>query len=250
MKTIFAIFFLLGLSFSSPCLAKPRARTKIYVGAYGFAPYYDIDKGRGLINDVLEILNQIQADYDFRVVEIPSKRRYQSFAERRIDMIFFEDPRWGWSSIKHQQYPTGLDDAEVYITRKTPQRNQTFFEDLQNKSIAGILGYHYGFANLNADENYLRSKFDIHLVSHNFASVRLVLKDRVQIAVVPRSYIQSYLKEHKADRKQILISDKIDQKYDLKILVHPQVNIPKETLESLFTQLTANPQYQKLFSPE
>jgi ABC-type amino acid transport substrate-binding protein len=245
MKTLLHLCVLLPLILTSTAFAK---RKHILVGAYGFAPYYDLEKGRGLTNDVLEILNSLQDEYTFSVTEIPSKRRYQSFTDNKVDMILFEDPRWGWKKIPHWEFETNTQDAEIYIAHKKNALNQSYFDSLKDKKIAGILGYHYGFANFNSDENFLRSKFNISLVSHNVASVRLVLHDRVELAVVPRSFIRLYVKEYPNAKAELLLSDKVDQTYDLKFLVNPKTKMDKKFVTGLMRDLLADPRYQKLLA--
>ncbi|WP_413291685.1 substrate-binding periplasmic protein [Bdellovibrio sp. HCB185ZH] len=236
---------ILGISFAEANTAS--ARKTLLVGAYGFAPYYDLEKGRGIVTEVVGQLNSMQSDFQFKVVEIPSNRRYQSFTDGKVDMIFFEDPRWDWKDIPHYTVPVGTQDAEVYIALKKKAKDQSYFNSLSGKRIAGILGYHYGFAKFNADEKYLKSKFKISLVSHNLASVRLVLHERADVAVVPLSFIRRYLRENPDKNAEVLISEKVDQNYDLRLIVNPKASIPRERLENLMSQLVKESAYQALF---
>ncbi|QDK44068.1 amino acid ABC transporter substrate-binding protein [Bdellovibrio sp. ZAP7] len=239
------LFIIPGISFAEANTA--TLRKTVLVGAYGFAPYYDLEKGRGIVTEVLEQLNSMQADFHFKVVEIPSSRRYQSFTDGKVDMIFFEDPRWEWKDIPHYTIPVGIQDAEVYIALKKKAKDQSYFNSLTGKRIAGIVGYHYGFAKFNADEAYLQSKFKISLVSHNLASVRLVLHERADVAVVPLSFIRRYLRENPEKNAEVLISEKVDQHYDLRLIVNPKASIPRERLENLMSKLVKEPSYQALF---
>lgn len=234
-----------GISFAEANTAS--ARKTLLVGAYGFAPYYDLEKGRGIVTEVVGQLNSIQSDFQFKVVEIPSNRRYQSFTDGKVDMIFFEDPRWDWKDIPHYTVPVGTQDAEVYIALKKKAKDQSYFNSLSGKRIAGILGYHYGFAKFNADEKYLKSNFEISLVSHNLASVRLVLHERADVAVVPLSFIRRYLRENPDKNAEVLVSEKVDQNYDLRLIVNPKTSIPRERLENLMSQLVKESVYQALF---
>lgn len=239
------LLIVLGVSLGA--ISAGAAPKTILVGAYGFAPYYDLEKSRGIVTNVLQQLNSMQDDFQFKVVEIPSRRRYQSFTDRKVDMIFFEDPRWDWKDIPHYTVPVGIQDAEVYIAHRNKAKDQSYFSSLSGKRIAGILGYHYGFAKFNADEKYLQSKFKISLVSHNLASVRLVLHDRVDVGVVPLSFIRRYLRENPEKSTELLVSDKVDQNYDLRLIVNPNAAIPRERLENLMSKLVKEPSYQALF---
>lgn len=257
MKIRFSLFKIIGHFFVIGVLllcataeADSKARTLIRIGAYGFEPYFDASKGGGLLGQVVRLLNQKQSKFQFSITEIPSKRRYQLFSERRFDMIFFEDDKWGWKDIPHYVVPLQIpgQDGDVYIASKKDGRTQKFFDDFSGKSIAGILGYHYGFAKLETDAERLRAKFDIFLGIYNEASIRLVLNKRVDLAVVPKSYIRSYLKEFPDVKNQIIISERFDQKYDLHVLVHPKAPVPRDALEELMKEIIALPEYKQLFS--
>ncbi|MEK2689840.1 transporter substrate-binding domain-containing protein [Bdellovibrio sp. GT3] len=246
MKFWFVGVILLILSAPSGVVLAAE-RQEVSVGAYGFAPYYDMEKGRGIINDVLKQLNDMQKDFEFKLLEIPSRRRYQSFTERKIDMIFFEDPRWSWKGIEHYSLPLKIDDSEVYIAHRKRAKKQSYFHKLEGKRIAGIVGYHYRFAEFKTDEQFLRSKFDIILVNHNQATVRMVLNDRVDVGVVPLSYIRQYLRENPEKNDEILIGDKVDQDYDLRLIANPKAVISKERLTKLVEGLVKKPSYKDLF---
>ncbi|WP_413586263.1 hypothetical protein [Bdellovibrio sp. HCB274] len=242
------LFGILLILSSIPAPAAPvESRKTVNVGAYGFAPYYDLEKGRGIVNDVLKQLNEMQNDFVFQVIEVPSRRRYQSFTERKVDMYFFEDPKWSWKGIQHYSLPLKVDDAEVYIAHRKKAKDQNYFEKLTGKSIAGIVGYHYKFANFNTDETVLRSKFDIILVTHNLATVRMVLNDRVDIGVVPRSYIRQYLRDHPERYDDVLISEKVDHNYDLRLIANPKAAISKDKLAKLIENLVKKSAYKDLF---
>ncbi|WP_413576882.1 hypothetical protein ACLVWU_02185 [Bdellovibrio sp. HCB290] len=246
MKSCFfgVILVLISMSVGATTL---ESRKTVNVGAYGFAPYYDLEKGRGIINDVLKQLNEMQNDFTFQVVETPSRRRYQSFTERKVDMYFFEDPKWSWKGIEHYSLPLKVDDAEVYIAHRKKAKDQNYFQSLNGKSIAGIVGYHYKFANFNPDEASLRAKFNIILVTHNQATVRMVLNNRVDIGVVPRSYIRQYLRDNPDRYDEVLISDKVDHNYDLRLIANPKAVITKERLSKLVESLVKKASYKDLF---
>lgn len=227
-----------------------KERTVVRIGAYGFAPYYDLDRSVSHLVEVVNILNKSQNDYQFEITEVPAKRRYQLFQERRYDMVFFEDPKWGWEDLPHYAIPLELNDGEVYVALRKKAHSQSYFSTLKGKRIAGILGYHYGFANYETDENLLRSKFDIYLVNHNLASVRLMLSERVDVAVVPKSYIIQYLRENPADRERIMISEKYDQNYDLKILVSPRAPVARPALEAMIRKLRADARFKNLIASD
>lgn len=134
-------------------------------------------------------------------------------------MSFFENLVWGWSNKRIEASDVFPKGGEVYITQACPGKNQTFFDSFEGKSLIGILGYHYGFANYNADIHYLESEFNITLFNDPASIIIPVAQGRIDIGIVTISFLNKYLNQNPNMRKTILISDKLDQEYDHTILV-------------------------------
>src|SRR5690606_14977972 len=87
-------------------------------------------------------------------------RRFRDLEQGRIDMAVFENPEWGWQDIPHQQVDMGLEDAEVFVARAVPGRDQRYFDELKGKRLALYHGYHYEFAGFGVDPEYLAREFN------------------------------------------------------------------------------------------
>ena len=113
----------------------------------------------------------------------------------------------------------------------------------------GVMGYHYGFANFNADEEYLSRHFKILLSSDHLRNIRLILIDRpelAEVAVVTRSYLSAYLREHPEDKSKLMISDKMDQHYHHTILVRENGPLPVSEINRLLDELTSSGEMRRL----
>ena len=202
------------------------ARDVVTVGGYAFPPYVELasDGGAtGLTPEVIQELNRVQERYEFRFVLTTPTRRYQDFQAGRFDAILFEMPEWGWRAHGvavdvSEQIAT---DGEVYVAATAPGRDEGYFDTLATRRIAAILGYNYGFTGYRNDPTELRRRFDIALVNDHAATIELVVRGRVDIGVVTESYLGRHLSEHPAERDRLLISQRRDQVYSLRVLARP-----------------------------
>lgn len=240
-KFLFFVIFLI----SSHLCASPKIR--IPVGAYVFAPYYELQDGKpkGLTVDTLAILNNMQNEYEFLITEMNPQRRYKMFEELQIEALFFEDPSWQWNKIENYAIPLEISDEEVFFALATKSTQQNYFENLKTKRLALLRGYHYRFADMNSDEDYLKKHFQIQLVHTYEASVLFVISDRADVGLAPRSYLRTYLQLHPEYKSLLRIAEKPDHTFKLKVLLSKKSKISKERMTSLIAQLIKHPDYQK-----
>lgn len=232
--------------------ALAEERIRVTVGGYPFPPYVEVgDDGMpsGLALELIEALNRAQSLYRFEFYLTAPRRRFLDFLDGRFDLIFFESLEWGWSehmlAIDHT--PVLWTDTEVFIARAEPGRDQSYFGQRANLRIAGMLGYHYAFADYVGDPELLRTRFDITLVETHPASIELVLHDRVDIAIVTRSYLDDYLARRPELRRALLISQRVDQVYALRTLVRNGVRPTAAELLALLDRVRADPALARLW---
>lgn len=220
-----------------------QAAQVVHVGGYDFPPFVDAGKDSrpALVPQVIDALNQMQSQYRFEFVPVAARRRYGDLVEGRFDVMFFESPQWEWQA---QGFPVDftkifLRGGEVYIAQAMAGRGQDYFADLSGKSLVGILGYHYGFADFEADPERLARTFDIKLVNSHRSSIELVLNGRRDIAVVTDAYLHGYLLDNPKARDRLLISQRLDQTYEHRVLVRQGGPIAVATMEKLMDDLAA-----------
>lgn len=228
------------------------AERLITVGAAYFPPYV-VKQERathgGLLPQLLDALNELQNEYRFVSRPTAIARRFADFEEGRNDMALFENPAWGWQGIEYETVDMGLEDFEVFVARNDSGRDQDYFEELQNKRLALFNGYHYAFAGFNATPDFLRKNFNVTLTYSHDSNLLMVLRDRVDIAVVTRSYIDDFLQRHRQYTGRLLISHKIDQSYHHKALIRPGAAISAAEFADLLEQLRVNGQLAEIFEP-
>lgn len=246
MREVFGgLLIALCLLAALPALAAQPVR----VGAYHFPPYVvkpESAEPGGLLPELLTALNRLQDDYLFSLVPTSVTRRYRDLESGRFDLILFESPSWGWQDIAHRALDLHIDDAEVYVARAEPGRDEGYFDRLKGKRLALYSGYHYGFAGFNADKQFLSQEFGAVFTYSHDSNLTMVLRGRADIAVVTRSYLQLYRDRYPARSSALLVSRRVDQVYQHQALFRPQAPLTPEALAELLQVLNSQGQLNDL----
>ena len=239
---------LLAVSWTVPSQAGQLVR----VGAAHFPPYTvrpEMGADTGLLPQLIEALNASQTDYQFALVPTSIPRRFGDFKQGRVDMAIFENPDWGWKDIPHVTVDMGLEDAEIFVAQRQPDRPQDYFSDLTGKRLALFSGYHYEFANFNADPKLLAHNYNATLTYSHDSNLLMVLRGRADIALVTRSYLSDYLLRNDKVGDQLLVSDRVDQVYHHYAILRPSAPISGEAFGKLLQGLRDNGAMLRIFSP-
>ena len=233
MKSAALITFVLLFFF----VDQVQAKTLVKVGGYEFPPYIEIVDGRasGLTVELISELNKIQSDYHFELVLTTPIRRFKDYQQGLFDAVFFEDPNWGWLQGNHiiSNSPVIATDSEVFIALKQFAKSQAWFDNLDDKTLIGILGYHYQLANFENNPSILENKYKMTLLSNHKRSIELVLKKRSDMAIVTRSYLNQYLNKYPQSKNKLLISERVAQTYKHQLLIRPTQQLDINTLYKL-----------------
>ncbi len=229
---LYALF--ICILFSTGTLAVDAVK----VGVYDFPPYaFVTDKVTGITVQMLAEMNKFQDKFEFVPIPTTARRRYLDFEQNKFDMMIFESKKWGWQKyplIASQTFVTG---AEVYVTQAIKGRKQDFFLDLKNKSMIGVLGYHYQFADFNAEQGYLENNFNLIQTSSEKKVLELILNGRGDIAILPKEYLHYHFSHSPEDKNKLLISNKIDQIYRHTILMRKNYKVSKGYINNLLNKM-------------
>lgn len=243
------VFALLVAGLSGPAVV---AETRIVVGAYYYPPIVQVSpqgQPEGLLADLLTALEQRHPDYIFEVFQTSPKRRYLDFEAGRYDVIFFESPDWQWSDMDALISPPLLTDADQYVALNKPGRDQRFFDNIEERAIVAMYGYHYAFADLETDARKLMERFRIEFSDSHERNLKLIKADRpsvAEVAVVSRSYLQLHFQAHPEDRDRLLISETPDQTYQLSVITRPDAPLTSREMMALLAPLIQDGSYQAL----
>ncbi|WP_439888198.1 substrate-binding periplasmic protein [Pseudomonas sp. MBLB4123] len=244
-----AVFRVLLVTMSLLAALPLAAEQRVAVGAYHFPPYVikpESASPGGLLPELLAALNGLQSEYRFELVPTSVTRRYRDLESGRFDLILFESPSWGWQDTEHDALDLRVEDAEVYVARAEPGRDQRYFEQLKGKRLALYSGYHYGFADFNADQQFLVEEFDAVLTYSHDSNLIMLLRGRADIAVITRSYLQLYQDRHPERRSALLVSERVDQVYQHHALFRRQGPLGPESFAALLQVLDEQGQLEPL----
>ncbi|SDE69504.1 extracellular solute-binding protein, family 3 [Kordiimonas lacus] len=232
---------------------QPSGPTRVIVGGYPFEPF--VEENAGVSVAFTAFLNDMQKDYLFAYRQIPARRRYEQMSEGRIDMIFFEMPVWGWQDRMEQveATPVLLSGAEVMVARTGDAMaagGEAYFGDLSARKLALTLGYHYGFADYNADPEYLKARFDVVFSDSQRHSLRQLLAGGADIAIVNNAFLARQMRLYPELEQDLLVSMTPDQRYDLPLLVRRGGPISAAEMTDLLTRLSKSGALQTFFTEE
>ena len=229
-------------------------RIIVNVGMYPFAPFVETNQDTnnelqpsGMTIDLISALNQSQKKYSFVAIQIPPKRRYQFYKDGHYDVIFYENKEWGWSNIDIDVSNSYQKGGEVYVALNKLGRGQEYFDDFTGKRMMGILGFHYGFSGFNATEDYLMKHYHMNFSYDNLKNITLLLKERGDIAVITKAYLQRYLTSNPEHKSKLLISEKMDQEYQHAVLVRPGIRPSVDEINGMLETLYQSGALTKLW---
>jgi ABC-type amino acid transport substrate-binding protein len=200
---------------------EPWVRKTIKVGGYVWEPVVFLS-GRnyqGLTLDLIDAANKAQGDFEFEFVLTTPENRYRDFQQGKFDMIFFEDIDWGWNAHPVNATIAQAKGTELYIALNTSGRDQRFFQNIKEKNISAVKGFHYSFAGSNTSEDYLKKHFKIRLHDQSSLVLEDILDEKSEIGVINSLYLQYAIVENYKIEKQLLIGQKFDQDFTLSTLV-------------------------------
>jgi ABC-type amino acid transport substrate-binding protein len=228
------------------------ANTTINVGAYYFPPIAEVSEDHqvsGLLGDLLHRIEDQNPGIEFHIVYTSPQRRHLDFEAGLYDVIFFESDTWGWSDRNVTTSPPLLTDEELYVALKKPGRDQSFFNNVADHRIVALSGYHYRFSGFETSTKALQDKFDIELSSSQKRNLQLIIADRpsvAEITIASRAYLHTYFSEHPKDRNKLLISEKPDHKFDLRIIARKDGPVSASDLYQMLAPMIKQGTYQSL----
>jgi ABC-type amino acid transport substrate-binding protein len=222
-------------------------KIRVKIGGYDFPPFIEWNSGKpnGIMVSLTDLLNREQNKYIFELVETSPNRRYEDLHNKVYDIIFFESIHWGWTQEDVNVSNVFLIGGEVFITKSDSSKNQNYFNNLKNKTIRGILGYHYQFANFSTDPDVLK-QFNMELTNSHEGNIVAVLEGRSNLAIVTKEYLDIYLKKHPGAIKNLLVSQKMDQVYKHTVLIRKTSPISVKEINSLLKKIQSDRSLQKI----
>jgi polar amino acid transport system substrate-binding protein len=231
---VLKISWFLALLFSAPIVSGSTHPILVKVGGYEFSPFIEKDGKEGIVKDLIAKLNATQDKYQFKFVLTSANRRYRDFTSQKYDLILFEDESWSWKQLGINYARTTIigSGKEMAVAFNDGNRNQSFFNDLSNKKVEVVLGYHYQLTNMKSDAQTMMKKGIIQGKSTENNLDDLMAK-KIDITFVNSMMFSRFLNKNKELREKFLIRQKVDHQYALRGLIHPNSPIKVSELEKL-----------------
>lgn len=251
MRTLLSVVFLaavIAVVVSSIVRDGSTDRQIVVVGGYQFEPF--VSPQDGVSREFIDLLNNVQDTYEFKFRNITAPERYGAMARGQIDMILFEEAVWGWGEQPVQVDVTApiLSGAEVLVGRAGEFRGNLLYTALKNRRLALTTGYHYGFADFNADPDYLRANFNVIFADHQHDTLSLLLAGKADIAVLNEAFLERAYSADPSLRALLVQADRHDQDYALPIMVRRNGPVTAAALNGILTEMRRTGQLTTFFN--
>lgn len=246
MKKYLALLCIL-LSFS--VMADEVARKKIKVGGYFWPPFVELQSRnyQGMTLDLIDAANAIQGDFEFEFVLTTPANRYKDFYHHKFDLIFFEDINAGWNAYPVSASKPLAKGTELFIALNKTGRNQTFFQDLPEKSISAVKGLPYSFTDHSTNDEYLKENFNIRFHDIPDQVLQDVLDGKSEIGVINSLALERAVLRNPKIKNNLLIGKKIDHDFVLSILARDNGQISIEQVNVMIDRLNKEGILEKLW---
>ena len=210
--------------FSAQSFAKVDVNILIEDGYYPLI--INTEKEQGLAFELVKILNESQHEFNFFLKTLPSKRLIKSVQEKKFDALFLMAMIWLPKSTHSYLTKTkfSVTVANELYALKENALDQSYFDNLDELTKAGVLGYSYKFAGYNTDQMFLSNVHKMSLTRSEVHVARMVLFKRAEVGIIGNLASQ-YFKKTKTntiDMNLLFKSNTPDQVYDTAFLVNQQ----------------------------
>ncbi|MEE1674260.1 hypothetical protein SNR37_003697 [Agarivorans aestuarii] len=235
-----------GLLFFWPFLSNAKQLIEIKVGGYDYPPYviHDVSTNRysGVTLDILRALNHLQDKYSFRFVSTSRHHRHAAFSRQRFELILFENLQWAWQPLNVQQSLPLVLDRNLLLTHQAHDYQQHgLFKPEHNYSV--VL-----FDELHQREHLSDEGFAVKTCSHVMHCIKLVLKRRVDFAMVNESYYLPLTRQRPSLLTSLKSVDNFSPVYSLHALLSNDSALSIEQLNVYFEQLSLSGKLQEIMS--
>ena len=222
-----------GLLFISTLLVtfKGSAAELINVISIKREPYVIVDnkQERGLTYDLIDVFNQVQDKYQFAVKIIPTRRLHKHARSGNNNIVIWDHPDWGWKNVG-VSLPL-VTSQDIYIAhRDYVNGDQNYFDDLTDKSIAAVRGYHYKFNDAQARKE---KKYNIRYVTTDTITIKMALHKRSQVALTSNISLGWFLRQNPAETRKLVVANKIDDQFQRYILTPEQSKVSIDEINQI-----------------
>lgn len=237
----------MAIFFSAPAQA---VRKPVYVAAYDFPPFFSATLETDLTTELVGILNRHQTTYEFIIQAIPPNGRYQALSQQGCcDVIFFESQVWGWNrqDVDVESTIPLLKGRERLVTKATPRKTQSYFDDMKGKTLGGVKGYHYLIAGEVLNSAEVAERYQIYLSDSRITNLRMLIGDRIDATVMNDELLAALKNSSVNYLDQLMLADEPQHEYELGIVVSDGKAISVGTMQRLIREVSREGLLDTLF---
>lgn len=249
-NAILAVLMLVALSLVfGPLPAHAKDPVPVKVGAYEYGVVYFFEEGepKGLVPALITLMNRMQDDYHFELAETSSRRRYQAIEQGEVDLVLLESAEWDWPDYDVLLSNPIVREKDIYLALSNRTDTQELFSDVTAHRLLCVLGFHYGFADYNADPEYLRDNFNVSLHYNEGEVLAGLFANEAPIAIVSAGFLARQLVDDPRLRDRIVIADQPDATYDLVSVLSKDSAISLDAFNALIAELLATGEVERLW---
>ncbi|MCJ8321909.1 MAG: ABC transporter substrate-binding protein [Colwellia sp.] len=181
--------------FSTQCLSK-NININVLVEDGYFPMIINAENRQGFAFEFIQILNESQQEYRFILNVLPSKRLIKMVDEKNFDALFFMAIDWLPKSAHSSltKTSTSVIIKNEFYTLKENAIEQSYFDNFDDLTKAGVLGYSYKFADYNTDASFLNNVHKMSLTQSGSHVAQMILLKRVEVGIINNLTFQ-YLKQ-------------------------------------------------------
>jgi ABC-type amino acid transport substrate-binding protein len=199
----------------------------------------------GPIAEFIARMNEVQAQFRFELQIVPRLRVDLMFRQGEADVFPLRTVAWTDPALKLRATRTLLKTGDLYIARADHPLRAAVFQDLPQRRIAGVRGYHYAVFGNNPDANWIRAHFKAELLPSNESVIEFVRLGRAEVGIVPEAIMVHALRDARLAR-ELVVSPQYDSRVELSHLVREGGPISVEAMNGIVELLERAGHLQRL----
>lgn len=238
-----ALVLLFCIIFSQPSFAR-QADIHILVEDSYFPIVVNSRDAQGLAFEFATLLNEYQHEYNFIIDALPAKRFKKRVKAKEFDSVFLMATAWMPSEVQPYLVKSSFSVTVTsrFYALKESAHDQAYFDNFEQLTKIGVLGYSYKFAGFNTDEYFLNTTHKMTLTTGEVNVAKMILLKRADIGIMNSLAYQYLVKTNYPNIELIYNSATPDGVYDTAFLFNQQ----KTTISAdKFDQILQSPAVKK-----
>jgi len=244
------LILIFSILFSSQSLSKKIDINVLVEDGY-FPMIINAENRQGFAFDFIQILNQFQQGYNFKLNVLPSKRLIKKVEAENYDALFFMAIEWLPKSTHSSliRTATSVIIKNEFYALKENAVEQSYFDNFGKLTKAGVLGYSYKFADYNTDAHFLNNEHKMSLTKSGSHVAKMILLKRVELGIINNLTFQYLKKTNSFDMNLLYKSNTPDATFETSFLINQrQTKLSANKFDQIIQNSKTKKRLQSLFT--